>query len=159
MDERPLHKAELEHLFSYRIRFRGEPEVIGQVIEGLRVNVYYAGGTVNGPRVSGMFRPVGAGRAVLRPDGIATLDSRATIETDDGALIEMHHDALIEFGEDGFQNALRGDWPDRMLLRGAPRYESADPRYAWLSRLQCIAVGDIDPSRTEAVQVDVYAVK
>jgi hypothetical protein len=158
MDQQPSHEAELKFLFSYAMHFRGDPEVIGRVVEGLRVNVYYAGGTVKGPRVWGKFRPVGAGRAVLRPDGIAILESRATIETDDGALIEVNHNALLEFGEGGFAGSLRGEWPSRILLRGAPRYESADPRYAWLSRLQCISVGDIAPSRAEAVQVDVYAV-
>jgi hypothetical protein len=95
---------------------------------------------------------------VLRPDNIAVLESRATIQTDDGALIEVSHNALVDFGEDGFTKALRGESPRQMLLRGAPRYESADPRYAWLNRLQCIAVGDIDASRAEAVQADVYAV-
>lgn len=158
MSNEPLHKFELEYVFSYGLYFRAQPEVIGELPEGLRINVYYAGGRAKGPRVVGAFRPVGAGRMVLRRDGVGIIDSRATIETEDGALIEVNLGGVMEVGDESLKKALHGDWPERIAYRGAPRYETADPRYAWLARMFCISVGEIVPGRDEAVTADVYAV-
>ncbi len=158
MSDEPAHRLETEHLFSYGIRFRAAPEVIGMLPEGLRINVYYGGGTAKGPRVVGSFRPVGAGRLVLRRDGVGILESRATIETNDGAVIETSLSGMLDVGTEGFARALEGEWPERIAFRGAPRYDSADPRYAWLTRRLCISVGDIEPTRPEAVSADIYAV-
>jgi Protein of unknown function (DUF3237) len=48
----------LEHLFSYRAML-GAPEIIGPVPEGIRVNFYVTGGTIDGPRLHGTILPVG----------------------------------------------------------------------------------------------------
>jgi Protein of unknown function (DUF3237) len=49
------------------------------------------GGTATGPKVFGKFRPVGADWLVVRRDGMAALDVRATMETNDGALINVSY--------------------------------------------------------------------
>ena len=46
-----------------------------------------ASGELRGPKLNGKVRPVGADWALLRPEGVTITDVRATIETDDGALI------------------------------------------------------------------------
>ena len=53
-----MFEYRLEHIMSYTVKI-AEPEVIGPVPEGLRVNGYILGGEVTGPRVSGKLRPVG----------------------------------------------------------------------------------------------------
>ena len=78
-----MFEYRLEHIMSYTVKI-AEPEVIGPVPEGLRVNGYILGGEVTCPRVSGKLRPVGGDWLTIRKDGVATLDVRATIETHDG---------------------------------------------------------------------------
>jgi hypothetical protein len=76
----------LEHVMSYTAKLT-EPEVIGPVPEGIRLNIYVTGGEISGPRLSGKLRPVGADWLTIRRDWIGILDVRATMETTEGALI------------------------------------------------------------------------
>lgn len=48
----------LEHLFSYTVLL-DEPEVIGPVSEGIRMNLHFTGGELNGQKVYVTLRPVG----------------------------------------------------------------------------------------------------
>src|SRR6266404_1579312 len=74
-----------EYIFSYTARVRLPPEVIGPTPDGIRVNFYVTGGEVDGPKLKGKVAPVGADWLLIRRDGIAILDVRATIESHDGA--------------------------------------------------------------------------
>src|SRR5262245_56259811 len=70
-------------------------EVIGATPAGFRVNGFITSGRVEGPRIQGIVRPVGCGDwAVIRPDDIADIDVRLTIETHDGALIAMTYTGI-----------------------------------------------------------------
>ena len=53
------YSLDMKLVTSYRATL-SEPEVIGPVAEGLRLNVYVTGGEVLGPRIKGKIRPVGA---------------------------------------------------------------------------------------------------
>jgi hypothetical protein len=147
----------LEHLFSYTARL-APPEIIGPVPEGIRINMYVTGGEVTGPTIRGTIRPVGGDWFTIRQDGVGILDVRATIETEDGALIYLAYTGVAELGPDGYQKFLAGDAPPSIPLRVAPRMHTAHPDYAWLNRLQCVSVGEADLARSE-VSYDVYAVR
>jgi hypothetical protein len=147
----------LEHLCSYTARL-APPEIIGPVPEGIRINMYVTGGEVTGPRIRGTVRAVGGDWFTIRPDGVGILDVRATIETEDGALIYLAYTGVAELGEDGYQKFLTGDAPPTIPLRTAPRMHTAHPDYAWVNRIQCVSVGEADPARSE-VRYDVYAVR
>ena len=96
---------------------------------------------------------------VVRTDGVAILDVRATIETrDEGALIHVSYTGVGELGEDGYERFLRGDLPASVPLRVGPRFLTAHPDYRWLNRLQCLGIGEVDLERSE-VSYDVYAVR
>src|SRR3546814_11640452 len=84
------------------------PEVI-PVPHGIRVNFYITGGTLDGPRLKGKLRPVGADFFTLRHDGVGELDVRTTIETDDGALIYTHYVGIGDMGVDGHARFLAGE--------------------------------------------------
>jgi hypothetical protein len=58
----------LEHIMSYTAKLT-EPEVIGPLPEGIRVNICVTGGEISGPRLSGKLRPVGADWLTIRRDG------------------------------------------------------------------------------------------
>src|SRR5215472_5075127 len=106
--ERGTIRYTLEHIFSFTGRGAGTPEAIGPLPEGLRVNFYNAGGEITGPRIRGKLRPVGGDWVTVRKDGIAMLDARVTLETEDGALILATYPGTIDFGEDGYDRFLRG---------------------------------------------------
>jgi hypothetical protein len=153
-----MFEYRLEHIMSYNVKL-SEPEVIGPVPEGLRVNVYVTEGTVTGPRVSGKLRPVGGDWLTIRRDGVGIPDVRLTIETNDGALIYGAYSGIVDLGEDGYEQFARGNPPaSGTAIRMSPRFYTAHPDYLWLNRLHCLGIGQAFLERSE-VAYDVYAVR
>ena len=146
----------LEYIFSYTARVRLPPEVIGPTPDGIRVNFYLTGGEVDGPKLKGSFAPVGADWLLIRRDGVAILDVRATIETQDGALIYLPYSGVCDLGPEGYDRFLNGTLPERATLRGVPRFHTSHPSYQWLNRVQCLNVGEVNLT-AGVVQYDVYA--
>jgi hypothetical protein len=146
----------LEYIFSYTSQLRLPPEIIGPVPSGIRVSLYTIGGEAHGPKVKGTFVPARAHWALLRSDGIAILDVRATVQTAEEALIHLPWTGMTDLGPDGYERFLRGEVPPRLSLRGVPRFRTSHPSYLWLNRLQCLNVGDADMV-TGVVKYDVYA--
>lgn len=147
----------LEHIFSFNVLLK-PPEVIGPLPEGIRANAYNAGGEVDGPKIHGKILPVGGDWLTLRSDGVGILDIRATIATDDGALIYTACTGVTDAGEDGYERFLRQDLPPVLQTWIAPRYSTAHPDYRWLNRLQCVGFGEVNVQRLE-VRFDIYALK
>ena len=153
-----MHDYELEHICSIKATLENPPEVIGPTPEGLRLNVYITGGEVRGPRLNGRLRPVGADWLTIRSDGVGVLDIRATMETEDGALIYVAYQGLADAGEDGYQKFLEGTPPPRVPIRGAPRFHTSHPDYLWLNRIQCLNIGEVDLENW-VVDYDLYTFK
>src|SRR5438132_11973607 len=118
---------------------------IGAVPHGTRRTAPLDGGTFEGPRLRGTVLPGGsADWLLLRPDGVLELDLRATLQTDDGALISMKSFGL-RHGPPAVIAALgRGETvdPSTYYFRTTPRFEPAHPGYAFLNRLIAVATGD-----------------
>jgi hypothetical protein len=152
------YRPELEHVFSYCATLHTPFEVLGETPDGLRINAYLSGGEVRGPRMRGRVRPVGADWLTVRPDGTGVLDVRATIESDDGALVYLAYGGIIDLGEDGLARMLAGNPPARAPIRAAPRFLTAHPDYVWLNRLQCVNIGEADFAAA-TVYYDVYALR
>jgi hypothetical protein len=148
----------MEHIFSYTSTLQSPPEAIGPTPEGLRLNIYITGGEVTGPRLQGRILPVGADWLTIRPDGVGILDVRATVETDDGALIYTNYQGVGDAGEDGYQRFLEGTPPSRIPLRVVARPLTSHPDHPWLNRLQCVKIGEADLENW-VVSYDVYALK
>jgi hypothetical protein len=72
--------------------------------------------------------------------GFAAIDARWTLRTHDGALVYVQYLGRI---------ALAG--PAAPTLYVAPRFETGDPRYAWLNGIQAIGRGTFDVDRREVV--------
>jgi hypothetical protein len=152
----PFH---LKYMFSFTAILVQPPEVIGPVPEGLRANFYIApGGVITGPKLNGMVRPVGGDWLLMRRDGVALLDVRTTFESDDGAVIGVAYTGTLDAGPDGYRRFAQGQLPAVLPLRTSIRFETADPRYAWLNRLLGIGVGELDVPGLR-VRYDVYAVR
>ena len=148
---------DLEHIFSYTVTL-AEPEVVGPVPAGVRVNFFATGGEVTGPKLRGKVRPVGGEWLTLRTDGVSVLDVRSTLEVGEGTLVDVRLSGVGDLGEDGHERFMRGELPQTVALRVSARFQSAHPDFAWLNRLQCLAIGEFDSQNSRA-SYDVYAVR
>ena len=133
-------------------------EVIGLVPSDIRVNYYITGGEVRGDRIQGKLRQAGGDWLTVRADGVAVLDVRATIETNDGALIDVVYNGILDLGPDGHAAVLRGELPELAKIRTAPRLRTSSPEYEWVNRTQFVGIGEAK-LRENFVTYDVYALR
>ncbi len=148
----------MDHIFSYSVTLDANMEAIGATPSGFRINVYVTGGQMTGPMVRGKVRPVGADWLTVREDGVGILDVRATMETDDGALIYCAYQGVADVGEDGYARFVQGDPPAKLTIRAVPRFVTSHADYLWLNRLQCVNIGEVD-LQVPVVNYDVYALR
>jgi hypothetical protein len=125
---------------------------------GRRRIIPITGGTFRGERLSGRVLPGGADWQVIRSDGVAELDARYTLETDDQALIYVRNFGYRHGPADVIKRLAAGEPVDPALyyMRTTPRFETGAERYQWLNRIICVATG---ARRKAAVELDVYEVK
>src|SRR5579862_9020454 len=110
------------------------PQGIGAVPHGTRRTVPITGGDFEGPRLRGFVLPGGsADWLLLRADGVLELDLRATLRTDDGALISMRSFGLRHGPADVIAALGRGEAvdPSRYYFRTTPRFETSHPSYSF----------------------------
>ena len=140
-----MSEVETEFLFEARVSL-AEPLHVGQTPDGYRMIVNVTGGRFEGPRLAGDIVPMsGADWSRIRADGAGDLDVRMCMKTDDGVLIYVHWHGLMVFAPEDQAYALdfaKADDPagaHRYYFRTAPRFEVADPRYAWLNTLVTVS--------------------
>ena len=111
----------------------GVAQEIGTVPGGTRRTVPVAGGTFDG-RLRGVVLPGGSADWLLvRADGVLELDFRATLQTDDGALIAMRSFGLRHGPADVIAALGRGERVDPKRYTFEPRSGSKprDPAYGF----------------------------
>jgi hypothetical protein len=90
---------------------------------------------------------------------MGVLDVRATIETNDGALIYLSYYGLSDVGEDSYDKLVKGESPPNELdIRNCPKLITAHPNYLWVNRVLCVGAGRVFFDRLEVVY-DVYVVR
>lgn len=146
----------LGELLNMHVQLARPFEMLGEVPEGIRVNCYVAGGVFKGAHLNGSLRAVGGEWFTLRPDGVGVLDVRCTLETQDGALIFAEHGGLVDFGEEGYAELLKGALPTRRTAGVTIRYRTAHLSYRWLNRVQCVGWATVDLARS-SVDYAVFA--
>jgi len=99
---------------------------------GTRVTFPITGGSFEGERLRGVVLPGGDDWTVKRSDGVMELDLRVTLKTDDGALIHMTFEGIRDDGTAGAP-----------YFRTLSRFETAEPKYAFLNRLLAVGTGEI----------------
>jgi hypothetical protein len=117
---------------------------IGAAPHGIRVIAPIAGGQFEGPRLRGTVLSGGGDWTLLRGDGVLELDLRLTLETDDGALIQMTSFGLRHGPPEVIAALARGERvdPATYYFRTTPRFETGHPKYAFLNRLLAVSSGD-----------------
>ncbi|MCE7928681.1 MAG: DUF3237 domain-containing protein [Dehalococcoidia bacterium] len=140
----------LEYLMAYRAELKPVVDV-GPGPLGVR-NIYdVLGGTLEGPRLRGKLLPSGGDWLLTGPDGVGRLDVRATFETDDGAYIYMQYFGIVVVAGAAAEKLARGegtDYGDAYFMT-SPRFETGDPRYAWLNAVVAVAEGRFGPGWVE----------
>ena len=149
--------VELEALLRSQITLAAVQE-LGETPLGRRRIIPITGGAFEGARLRGRVLPGGADWQVVRADGLADLDARYTLETDDGALVYVRNRGYRHGAPEVIARLAKGEAVDPSLyyMRTTPCFETGDARYAWLNRLVCVATG---ARRAAAVELDVYFVK
>jgi len=132
----------LEFIFDVDVTV-GSPLELGDVAKGGRRIVPITGGAFTGPQLRGMVLPGGADWQVLRSDGVAELEARYTLRTDDGALIYVRNLALRHGPPDVMAALAAGRLvdPGGYYFRGATAFETSAIHYAWLMKHIIICTG------------------
>lgn len=126
----------------------GPPLNIGAVPHGTRRTALMTGGTFEGPRLRGAVVPGSSGDwLLLRSDGVLELDLRATLRTDDGAIISMNSFGLRHGPPEVIAALGRGEIvdPSTYYFRTMPRFQTSHPAYSFLNPLIAVASGDRQP--------------
>lgn len=147
----------LQALFKAEITL-APPQELGEAPLGRRRIIPITGGRFSGERLSGRVLPGGADWQIVRADGVAQLEARYTLETDDGALVYVHNVGLRHGPPEVLARLAAGEPVDPSLyyMRATPSFETCAERYRWLNRIVCVATG---VRRKDSVELDVYEVK
>ena len=145
--------AEAEPVPQFAFIFAAEVKVdpaldLGDVAKGGRRIVPIVDGSFSGPQLRGTVLPGGADWQVIRHDGVAELEARYTLRTDDGALIYVRNHAL-RHGPADIMAALAGGRsvdPAAYYFRGATFFETSVERYSWLTKSIVICTGEREPA-------------
>jgi hypothetical protein len=137
----------LEMIFAANVSV-GPPLDCGDVGKGARRIVPITGGEFSGPDIRGKVLPGGADWQILRGDGVSELEARYTLQTGDGALINVRNLAL-RHGPPEVMAALaagRAVAPGSYYFRGATFFETSASRYGWITNCIVICTGERQPT-------------
>jgi hypothetical protein len=139
----PPRAPEFEYIGTLRAEI-GTRTVVENGPQGTRTIVQIVGGRFEGPRVKASIQTPAGDWITNRADGSYRLDVRLTLKTDDGALILVTYNGIGQTTNGGAS------------LRSAPLFETGDSRYAWLTRLQAVGLGERAGAN---LSYDIYALK
>ena len=127
-----------EYLMSYVVPISPQRVAIdGQT----SITAGYPGGWVKGLRISGKFVAPGGDWITITPAGVARLDARILIETDDGAFIDMRYNGIVVSSKEVGEALKRGEvvtdktWPYFVI---APTFRTSSEKYDWLNKVQAV---------------------
>ncbi len=141
---------QLEFIFAAHVTVDAALD-LGDVGKGGRRIIPITGGDFSGPQIRGKVLPGGADWQVLRTDGVAELEARYTLRTDDGALIYVRNHALRHGPPEVVAALAAGQRvdPRSYYFRGATFFETGDARYAWLTRTIVVCTGEREPAEVK----------
>ena len=137
-----LHSLPAEHLGTLTATVRQPFNVIENGPTGTRRGTAtVTAAAFEGPRIKAAMPEGVAGGDwwVLRADGVAALDVRLNLVTDDGAEIFVTY---LGLNVDG-------------VLKVSPRFETGDDRYTWLNSVFAVGIGA--PVGDDGVRYEIYA--
>jgi hypothetical protein len=135
------------------------PQLFGPTPQagGERRIINITGGEFTGTRLKGAVLAGGADWQVIRGDGVAQLEARFSMRTDDGALLYVRNFGFRHGAPDVIARLFSGEVvdPATYYFRMTPLIETGAARYAWLNSM--ILVGSGMRTKTHVIY-DVYTV-
>ncbi len=119
------------------------PVMIGDGPAGKRMVVDITAMTLTGERLNAELEGRAAADWLTITQNVATIDVRATLKTNDGALIYLQYR--------GRSDVTNGLGTSPVIV--APIFETSDERYLWLNAVQAVGKGDIRSLRYEWFEV------
>jgi hypothetical protein len=134
------------------------PLVIGENPHGNRQIVPVTGGTFEGPRLKGEVLPGGGEWLLVRSDGVGELDTRITLQTDDGAHIYETFRGYLSRVAELLPRWMAGEQipNEEYYFVITPHFETSTAQYAWLQQVVTIGMGSLIPG---GVSFQVYVVR
>ncbi len=138
---------ELEFAFELRVQV-GLPLDVGPIPGGRRRIIPILGGTFEGSGMRGRVLPGGADWQIVRADGLGELDTRYTLETDDGKFIYVQNAGIRHASPEVTAKLMAGQPVDPSLVyfRTVPKFETSAPELAWLMRSIFVGTGERYPA-------------
>jgi hypothetical protein len=149
-DQLPLVTAlPVEHLFDMHVDLH--PAQVIPTPVGTRMTFITTGGAIDGPKLRGELLPGGGDWLLVGSDGVGRADIRATIRTNDGALIHYESRGIIKVPADGLERLAAGELLpfDETYVRTTPKFETADERYAWLTEVVALGYNVLSPNHID----------
>jgi hypothetical protein len=144
-----LSELPVEHLVDFSVDL--EPAQLIPTPVAARMTFILRQGRFEGPKLRGEFIPGGGDWLTVGSDQIGRIDVRATMKTDDGALIHYTALGVIKLPDDGLERLAAGQRLPfaETYVRTTPKFETADERYAWLNELVCVGHNELSPDHID----------
>lgn len=120
-----------------------KPHEMGDCASGTRRIIPIVGGRAEGPRLNGKILNVGADWQTVSANGVAQLDARYAIETDDGAVIEVLSQGVRDASPEVTRRIAAGEEVpiEAYYMRTAIRLDCGHPAYDWVNRALFVSAG------------------
>jgi hypothetical protein len=152
-------KPGLEFIARFEVNLDAPVLELGQIESvGKRRIIPITGGKFTGPRLNGTILNNGADWQIVSADGLAYLDTRYALKTNDGALLYIQTRGFRYGPADVMTEVAKGipvD-PNKYYFRVSIQFETGSARYKWLNR--SIGIGSGMRVRN-AVIYDAYLIK
>ena len=122
----------------------GPATEIGKLANGMvRRIIPVTGGTFQGPAIQGTVLAGGADWQVVTPDGIAVLDARYTLQTDQGHFIYVSNKGIRRGKPEVLKRLAAGEEvdPREYYMRTVPELEASAPELDWVRRSLFVGSG------------------
>lgn len=163
-----LPAPDLQHVCDLEVELAPIMEM-GTGRAGQRRIIPITGGKVTGPRLNGRILNLGADWQTIFPGGpsgsptgsptggLAELDTRYAMETEDGAVIEIINYGFRHGPAEVLAAVARGESVPHgaYYMRTQARLETGDPRYGWVNRTLFVGTG---ARHAQAVTISLYAI-
>jgi len=126
----------------------GPPMELGEVPRGRRRIIPILGGTFEGPNIRGKVLAGGADWQIVRADGLAELDTRYALLTEQGSVIYIQNAGMRHAPPEVTKKLLAGEAvdPAQVYFKTVPAFETGAPELQWLTRAIFVGTGERYPA-------------
>jgi hypothetical protein len=139
----PFETPALEHVMTVRATIDA-PITMGKTPRGQRRVIPIAGGTFEGAGLKGTIMPGGEDWQALREDGVTELDAQYWLRTDDGVIIRVRNQVLLNPPAQGVADA-------KQYTRSAVKFEAPLGKYDWLNKAVFVGTLAVDTTQRPPV--------